>query len=161
MEFSSVGFGGDSLVVKLGFIMDIVLRLPVYHPGSGFNISWVQMVPGAGGLRTKLVGRMLWIAGVPFWGAMFLGGFAASLLSVDWHPCLRLRGPICDRYPALTIISLLVTTNAFISESFCRQPMAGYSIYPRYYAGLVLALGAIFLVHRLAQSHGNGHGRHP
>jgi len=149
------------LVVRLGFIMDILFYVFLYIIlGQGFNIlagftGLVSLGQAAFFGTGALVGRMLWIAGVPFWGAMFLGGFAASILSaVIGIPCLRLRGAYFAMGTlALTIISLLVTTNAFISESFLPPAyMAGYSIYPRYYAGLVLALGAILLVHRLARS---------
>jgi branched-chain amino acid transport system permease protein len=156
-----VALGVLPLVVKLGYVLDVLFYVFLYIVlGQGFNIlagltGLVSLGQAAFFGIGALVARWLWIAGLPFWCAMFAGGFAALLLSaVIGIPCLRLRGAYFSMGTlALTIISFLVTSNVFISESFLPPAhMAAYSIYPRYYAGLALSIAVVTLVHWLLGS---------
>jgi branched-chain amino acid transport system permease protein len=156
-----VALGVLPLAVKLGYIMDVLFYVFLYIVlGQAFNIlagltGLVSLGQAAFFGMGALVSRWLWIAGLPFWGAMVAGGFAALLLSaVIGIPCLRLRGAYFSVGTlALTIISFLVTSNVFISESFLPPAhMVAYSIYPRYYAGLLLSIAVVILVHRLLGS---------
>ncbi len=125
------------------------------------SMSW-RAIPGLVSLGQAaffgmgaLVGRMLWIAGLPFYLSIGAGGLAAMIVSaIIGFPGLRLKGAYFSMGTlALTIICNLMASNAFVTESFLPPAyMASYSNTVRYYAALVLAVASTVMVWRLANS---------
>jgi branched-chain amino acid transport system permease protein len=156
-----VAAAGLPVVMPLGYIKDILFYVFLYILlGQGFNVlagytGLVSLGQAAFFGMGALVGRMLWIAGLPFYLAIAAGGFAAMIVSaIIGLPCLRLKGAYFSMGTlALTIICNLMATNVFVTESFLPPAyMAGYSNTARYYAALVLALASTIMVWRLAAS---------
>ena len=149
------------LVMPLGYIKDILFYVFLYILlGQGFNVlagytGLVSLGQAAFFGMGALVGRMLWIAGLPVLLSIGAGGIAAMIVSaIIGFPCLRLKGAYFSMGTlALTIICNLMATNVFVTESFLPPAyMAEYSNTARYYAALGLALAATVMVWRLGLS---------
>ncbi len=156
-----VAAAGLPLVMHLGYIKDILFYVFLYILlGQGFNVlagytGLVSLGQAAFFGMGALAGRMLWIAGLPFYLAIGAGGLAAMMVSaIIGLPCLRLKGAYFSMGTlALTIICNLMASNVFVTESFLPPAyMAGYNNTTRYYAALALALASTVMVWRLAGS---------
>lgn len=99
--------------------------------------------------------RYIWIAGVPYFLAIFGGGLAAILLAcVIGIPSLKLKGHyFAIGTLALAMISLIMVTNTLPGVNFLPPELsAAYSLTPRYYLALVVAAVTIVGTYMLANS---------
>jgi len=90
-----------------------------------------------------LVTRLLWEAGIPFALAFIPGGIAALILSaIIGLPALRLKGIyFAIGTLGLAMISRIMVGNILPTVSFMpAKQLATYSLVPRYYVGLLLAV---------------------
>jgi branched-chain amino acid transport system permease protein len=142
-------------IAELGHTTDVIFYVFLYVIlGQSFNImagytGLVSLGHAAFFGSGVIIGRLLWIWGVPFSLSVLSGGIAAALLSIIIGvPCLRLRGAYFAMGTlALTIIGFHLTTNIFITESFLPPAyMRGYDLTARYYTGLVSAVAATLIV---------------
>jgi len=102
-----------------------------------------------------LVTRFLWISGTHLLLALLLGGIAALAFAlVIGFPAFRLRGAyFVIGMLALAEIMHIIVSNAFPTiSSMPADLIAGYSLVPRYYLALVVAVGVVALVYFLANS---------
>ena len=102
-----------------------------------------------------LVTRFLWISGTPLLLALSLGGVAALAFAlIIGLPAFRLRGAyFVIGMLALAEIMHIIVSNAFPTISSMPAPfIAVYSLIPRYYLALALAVGVVAMVYLLANS---------
>lgn len=106
---------------------------------------------GIGALCT----RMLWETGTPFYLAFPAGGLAAVMLAIIIGlPALRLKGIYFSIGTlGLAIIAKVTVGNVFPTVSFMSaSQLADYSMTPRYYLALALAVVVCFIVYLLLNS---------
>ena len=102
-----------------------------------------------------LVTRLLWFSGMPLLVTLFLGGLAALVFAlIIGLPAFRLRGAyFVIGTLALAEIMRIVVSNALPTiSSMPSQFIASYSLVPRYYLSLTLAVGTVAVVHLLSRS---------
>jgi branched-chain amino acid transport system permease protein len=104
---------------------------------------------------SALTTHFLWKAGAPVYAAISAGTlFAVILALLIGMPTLRLRG----MYFAVGTLALAQAAQTVIANIFTRQVSmpssfsASYSLFPRYYLGLLLAAASIAVVYAVARS---------
>jgi branched-chain amino acid transport system permease protein len=102
-----------------------------------------------------LITRLVWGVGAPFYLAVLVGGIAAVILAaIIGIPSLRLRG----MYFAIGTLALaevlrIVVGNVFPSTLYpSPEHFVDFSLVPRYYVGLALAVVTTVVVHIVANS---------
>jgi branched-chain amino acid transport system permease protein len=106
---------------------------------------------GLGALMT----RLLWFSGLPVWLTLIIGAMAAVLFAlVIGFPAFRLRGAyFVIGMLALAEIMRIVVANAWPAVSAMPiEHIAAYSLVPRYYLALILAMVAVAAVYALSNS---------
>ena len=102
-----------------------------------------------------LITRFLWLSGLPLLLTVFLGGMAALVFALlIGFPAFRLRGAyFVIGMLALAEIMRIVVSNALPTiSSMPSNFIASYSIVPRYYLGLALAVGVVVTVYFFGNS---------
>lgn len=148
-------------LIDLGSITDIMILLFLYLIlGQSFNIlaGYTGLISlghsaflGVGALATRYV----LISGTPVYVAITAGGLAAILIAIIIGvPTLRLRGAYFAMGTlALTMISFTLISNIFVQASFMSLSyVANYSVLPRYYLALILAIISVVSVYFLSNS---------
>jgi len=102
-----------------------------------------------------LITRFLWFSGLPLLLTLFLGGIATLVFAlIIGLPAFRLRGAyFIIGMLALAEIMKIVVSNALPTiSSMPPKFIASYSLVPRYYLALALAVGVVAIVHLLSNS---------
>ncbi|NJD58129.1 MAG: branched-chain amino acid ABC transporter permease [Anaerolineae bacterium] len=101
----------------------------------------------------SLITRLLWIGGMPFFGAFLLGGLGAGALAMlIGVPAFKLRGVyFAIGTLALAQILNLTVSNIFPEMSF-NPNITDYQLLPRYYLFLALTVGTICVAYLLVNS---------
>ena len=106
---------------------------------------------GLGAITT----RFLWVWGFPFFLAFLTGGVVAvAFAMIIGHPALRLKG-IYFAIGTLGLSQILKITIGNILPTVADLPgdyIATYSLIPRYYLFLILAIIMVVVVHRISHS---------
>jgi branched-chain amino acid transport system permease protein len=106
---------------------------------------------GLGAIAT----RFLWVWGYPFFLAFLTGGVVAvAFAMIIGHPALRLKG-IYFAIGTLGLSQILKITIGNILPTVADLPgdyIATYSLIPRYYLFLILAVIMVVVVHRISHS---------
>ena len=102
-----------------------------------------------------LVTRFLWLSGLPFLLTFFVGGVVSLIFAVIiGFPAFRLKGAyFVIGMLALAEIMSITVSNALPSISAMpAEYVAAYSLVPRYYLALLLAMAAVAAVYVLSKS---------
>jgi branched-chain amino acid transport system permease protein len=163
--------------VLTAFLVSLLLALPlVFHKTSIMNFlfliflfvvlsqSWNIVGGFAGQVNLghavffglgALVTRSLWLSDLPLLFALVVGALAAvSFALLIGFPAFRLRGAyFVIGMLALAEIMRIIVANALPAVSTLPvQRIATYSLLPRYYLALILALIAVFTVYLVSNS---------
>jgi branched-chain amino acid transport system permease protein len=102
-----------------------------------------------------ITARFLWVWGYPFFFAFFIGGIiAVALALIIGHPALRLKG-IYFAIGTLGLGQILKITIGNVLPTVADLPgdyIATYSLIPRYYLFLVLAVITVAVVYWISHS---------
>lgn len=149
------------LVIKRTDILDILLLVFLY---ISLTQSWNLLGGYTGQISLghsaffgigALCTRILWQTGTPFYLAFPAGGLAAVMLSIIiGFPALRLKG-IYFSIGTLGLATIMRVTvgNVFPTVSFMSaRQLAHYSVTPRYYLAMALAILVCLTVYLLMNS---------
>lgn len=102
-----------------------------------------------------LITRYLWFSGVPLPLALFLGGMAALLFGLMiGSPAFRLKGAyfVIGMLAVAEVLRIIVSNALPAISAMPVQYIAGYSLLPRYYLGLGVAVAIVAGVYVLSIS---------
>ncbi len=148
-------------VINRTDILDILLQVFLY---IGLTQSWNLLGGYTGQISLghcaffgigALCTRMLWETGTPFYLAFPAGGLAAVILAVIIGlPALRLKGIYFSIGTlGLAIIARVTIGNVFPTVSFMSaSQLANYSVTPKYYLAMALAILVCLTVYLLLNS---------
>lgn len=149
-------------VIKGDYILNVLFMLFLYiiiSQSSNIMVGYAGLLNvgqaaffGMGALATRLT----WMSGVPFYLAFLVGGLSTiALAAIIGLPALRLlRGHyFAIGTLALAIIARITMGNVFPGVSFIPgEDVVGYSLLPRYYLALALAVILIVVMYLVFNS---------
>jgi branched-chain amino acid transport system permease protein len=150
------------LLMEIGtHIMNLLLMLFIYIILSqswnliGGYAGQINLGPAAFFGCGVLATHFLWVAGVPIYLAVLVGGMVATILAgIIGLPTLRLRG----MYFAIGTFALAEALRVTVGNVFPRAVympssyIVGYSYIPRYYLGLIIVIITLVTVYLVANS---------
>jgi branched-chain amino acid transport system permease protein len=150
------------LLMEIGtHIMNLLLMLFIYIILSqswnliGGYAGQINLGPAAFFGCGVLTTHFLWVAGVPIYLAVLVGGVVATILAgIIGLPTLRLRG----MYFAIGTFALAEALRVTVGNVFPRAVympssyIVGYSYIPRYYLGLIIVIITLVTVYLVANS---------